>query len=223
MSTIEDFLENGMDLSDDKGIDRSELNPVSTDIVPFIKDPKQWEQYLDPFIYDLDVLIRDLIRDLSARNEWKYFKNRRYTCGMIFQALYGRKADNTRDTKIIYRMGKILSAYARTKKKTGSIDGVMYRKPVYTLPGNIDNIPPYSLKLRVEWLMDRDIIPDRLNMRLSNELKAGHARNPLTEANMEERREAGKRRWQEYQKKYREQYGRDPKGYNSSESGSAEE
>lgn len=59
-------------------------------------------------------------------------------------------------------------------------------------------MPPYSLKLRLEWLGEKGDIPTWSNMAVpKDDLEPGHARNYKTEKNMERRREQARARYNE--------------------------
>lgn len=208
MTTIDDFLERGLSLEEEpERIDAKGLKPLSLDAVSFLADQKSWDQYMDLLLYDTDKLVRKTIIELSKTKLWqKSWKYRRYTTGMIFEAIYGRKANNKTDGKVVVRMARILSAYASTKKKSGSINDKHTNKPVYFLPKRLDEVPPYSLKLRFEWLLEQGKMPSAHNMKPSEGLKAGHAKNPRTEANIQKRSEEGKLRSAEYKRQWRAEH-----------------
>ena len=196
-----------MDFTTDDWVFALDGTPPKEDIepamqVPYLADPEAWEQYSDPVVYEIDVLMRKWIAKASEDNEWKRsYRKRRYKLSMIYEQLYGRPYDQKRDAKMLHRLTKVVAYYSTRIQNSGSINGKTTSKKIYTIgPGRLKK-PPYSLKLRLEWLNEQGIMPDKYNMKLpKDDLKAGHARNPKTDANMERRREDGRRR-------YRERYG----------------
>jgi hypothetical protein len=138
--------------------------------------------------------------------QWKKDKRgyyRRYTCGLMFEQLYGRKADakSHEDLTRMRRLVKVLSYYSSKIQKEGSIRGKKYTKTIYTLsPKRYKTVPPYNLKLRLKWLSDRGELPCWQNMKLPKDnLKIGHARNKKTDENMRRRRERAR---EEYNRRY---------------------
>lgn len=164
----------------------------------------RWDNWSDPIIYECDCLIRQLFESKKHDRQWNKPKgiNRRFTFGMIFEILFGRKYDPSVDSKYINRLSKVLAYYSSRVQREGMINGKRHKKPVYILStARYNKKPPYSLKLRLEWLQERGELPTWRNMTPpSDDLKPGHARNQKTEENMERRREQAKAR-------YRERYG----------------
>lgn len=175
------------------------IGSIPYDAVPFINDPKAWDQWSDPVYYQLDKDIRDFIGKMSENKAWRSSRNRRkYTVGMLFEILYGRKWDPKKDNKYAKPMSRILSYYSTRIQSGGSVGGKMTSKSIYTLSHTRLEKPPYSLKLRFEKMAEDGVVPNRYNMRLPKDnLKPGHARNPRTEKNMERRREEAKRKYAE--------------------------
>lgn len=166
----------------------------------YIGEPKRWEQYSDPFTYEFDRLVRQWFDKMIENKAWVRSRNkRRYTMSMMIEQLYGRKYDVSKDAVNVVKMAKILAYYSTRVQKSGSINNKMYTKTIYTLsPTRYKNVLPYSLKLRLEIFAEQGIIPDYHNMTLPRDnLKPGHARNPKTDANMERKREEGRRKYNE--------------------------
>ena len=134
--------------------------------------------------------------------KWKHsYKMRRYTMKMVYEQIYNKTWTPEVGGKIAYRMSKILAYYSSRMQKAGSINGKNYSKTIYTIAPSRLKKPPYSLRLRLEWLAEQKLLPTYENMALPKDiLKQGHARNPKTEENMRKRSEAAKR-------VYREKYG----------------
>lgn len=172
---------------------------ASGDMLPYVGEPDRWEQFTDQQTYELDSLVREWIEIMSANPSWKKsYRNRRYTMSMVIEQLFGRQYDQAEDQKRVMRLSKILSYYSTKVQNGGSINGKSYSKTIYTIsPGRLKK-PPYSLKLRLEWLAERGEIPTHRNMSLpKDDLKPGHARNPKTNENMEKRREQARQRYRD--------------------------
>ena len=136
---------------------------------------------------------------MSKNSTWKQSKNRRrYTMSMVFEQIYGRKYDRYQDCRITNQFAKVLAYYSSKIQKSGSIMNKNYSKTIYTISPKRIKKPPYSLKLRVEWLAEQGLIPNGNNMQLpKDDLKPGHARNPRTDENMRKRREEARRIYEE--------------------------
>ena len=163
---------------------------IDPKVMPWITDHRAWEQYQNNDVYEVDCLIRGWVEACSKNSEWaRSYKKRRYTMGMVIEQVYGRKWDASVDSKKTSIFKKVLSYYSSRIQKETYIKGKKVRKTVYTIsPGRLKK-PPYSLRLRLEWLAERGEIPSVWNMKLpEDDLTPGHARNPKTDANMARRR-----------------------------------
>lgn len=166
------------------------------EILPYISSPEAWRQYNDDRVYEADKLTREWIAVLSKSNKWKASKGmRRYTFSMIFGQIMGRPYDCKRDAKMTNAFSRVFAYYSSRVQKQGVIAGKAYTKTIYTISPARLRKPPYSLRLRLEWMADQGMIPDSRNMALPKDLKPGHARNPKTEENMRRRREEGRKRY----------------------------
>lgn len=175
------------------------------EMLPYVSSPEKWEQYCDEFVYEADKAVRAWIEKMMDNPSWKQPnpRNRRYTAGMIFEQAFGRKWTDS-DNKYGTRWSKILQYYSSKIQKEASINGKKYTKNVYTISvSRFKRVAPFSLKLRLEWMANRGILPNNSNMRLPRDtLKPGHARNKRTDANMERRRQQARDRFNErYNKK----------------------
>lgn len=165
----------------------------------WLGDAERWKQYTNERVYEADCLVRQWIAEMSTNVKWRTSaKLRRYTMAMVFEQLYGRPYDHSRDAKMQAVLPKVLAYYSTKVQKSASINGKFTSKTVYTIsPGRLKK-PPYSLRLRVEWLAERGEVPGPHNMCLpKDKLKPGHARNPRTNANMERRSREAKDRYNE--------------------------
>lgn len=177
------------------------------DVVPFINEPKAWEQYHNTVLYDAEVTLRNWIKEMSKDPKWYgSHKNRRYMFSQLFEILFGRPYENS-DAKYIRQLTDLFSYYSsriqntfwdkeRQKSRT---------KTNYTISPKRADKPPYSLKLRMEWFDEQGIKMTEYNMRLyERDLKPGHARNPRTNANMEKRSEKKREQYREYKRQWNE-------------------
>lgn len=171
----------------------------NVELLPYLGEPDRWEQYTDAMTYEMDSMIREWIATMCKVPSWKRsYRNRRYTMSMVIEQVYGRPYDQAKDQKRVMRLSRILAYYSTRVQNGGSINGKSYAKTIYTISPNRLNKPPYSLKLRLEWLAERGEVPTHRNMALpKDDLKPGHARNPRTEKNMEKRREQARQRYRD--------------------------
>ena len=170
-------------------------------IASYLDDPDKWKNYSDDVLFELETLLREFMKQKLDDPDWKKTKYRRYTCGLMFEQLYGRTASqrNHDDAVRMRRLPKLMAYYSTRVQKEAYIRGKRYVKSVYTL--SLDRYrrkPPYSLKIRIKWLAEQGKTPTWHNMMLpKDDLKAGHARNPKTEENMRIRREHAKKLYNE--------------------------
>lgn len=159
----------------------------------------KWENYSDIKLYECESLLRDFLKSKQGDKQWDcpstYY--RRYTTGMMFEVLFGRKYDPKTDYQYGFRLAKLMAYYSTRITKEGSVRGKRYKKKIYCLSlKRYRKVPPYSLRLRLEWLESNNRLPSWQNMRLpKDDLKAGHARNPRTDENMRRRSERAKERY----------------------------
>lgn len=170
----------------------------------YLAGPGKWENYSDDVLYEIEALLRKFMESKKADPEWRRDRRgrlRRYTCGMMFEQLYGRPADqkSEEDRTKLRRMPKVMAYYSSKIQKSGSIRGKFTTCTIYTLsPKRFNMKPPYNLKLRIEWLSKQGKLPCWQNMRLpKDDLQAGQARNPKTNENMRRRRERGRELYNE--------------------------
>lgn len=167
----------------------------------YLAGPGKWDNYSDPVTYECDSLLRQFFESKESDPQWtqQQPKWRRFTTGMMFEILFGRKYDPKADYQYGFRLSKVMAYYSTRSQKEGSIRGKRYKKTIYTLSlKRYHKCPPYSLRLRVEWLSEQGKLPTYQNMRLpKDDLKPGHARNPRTDENMEKRRERAKERYRD--------------------------
>jgi hypothetical protein len=169
----------------------------------YLSGPGKWENYSDKDLYEVESLLLQFFDSVKDQPAWKQQnpRKRRFTCGMIFEIIYGKVYDvhDKDDQRKIRRLATVMTYYSTKKQKEGSINGKYYKKTIYTLsPKLLKTRPPYSLKLRIPWLEERGKLPCWQNMRLpKDDLEAGHARNKKTDRNMELRRERARQKYNE--------------------------
>lgn len=180
--------------------ERPDVNlKIDGDILPYITSADAWKQYNNPVIYEADKLTREWLEILSKNTKWCRTQSmRKYTFRQIFEQLHGRPYDVKKDAKITNAYAKVFTYYSSRVLKHGTeIDGKHYTKPVYVISPKRLKCAPYSLKLRLEWLAERDQIPSWKNMKLPVDMPQGTARNPKTAENMERRQRLAKDRYNE--------------------------
>lgn len=170
----------------------------------YLDGPGKWENYSDLVIYELEALLRKWFAMKIGSGVWdndKPGRRRRYTCKMMYEQLYGKLPDpkDQGDRVKLRRLPKVLSYYSTRIQASGSINGKKMTKTIYTLsPKLYKTRPPYSLRLRLQWLAEKGELPTWHNMMLPrDDLKIGHARNKRTDENMELRRDRAKQRYNE--------------------------
>ena len=207
----------GFTTTDDGGWVFDFMDPESKPVLPdgpnmatgYLEGVGKWENYSDRDLYEADSLLRQFLESKESDPKWTTAstKWRRYTAGMMFEVLHGRPyaGSGTSDYQKILRLARVMAYYSTRITKEGSIRGKKYKKKIYYLSvSRCKKLPPYSLKLRLEWLEAQNKLPCWQNMKLpKDDLKAGHARNKRTDENMEMRRERAKRI---YRERYKDRY-----------------
>jgi hypothetical protein len=194
-----------------KGFDLAGAEPIETHeqwfdpkVVPTILEDDAWDQYCDKALYQLEKALRAFIADAELNPDWKKnHYNRRFRAGQMFTALFNRQA-TTKDNAYTQKLHKLMAYYSTRIQKSAHDNqrGMTIRQPHYTLSVNALKKPPYGLKLRSEWLIERGEMPRKGNMKpIPDEklLKPGHSTNPKTDANMQRRSRLAKDKYNEYQ------------------------
>lgn len=183
------------------------IDPQGPKVASYLEGPGKWENYSDDKLYEVESLVRKFFESKETDEQWIKDKRgywKRYTCGMMFEQIYGRKFSNNSnhdDQLRMRRLVKVMTYYSTKIQKEGSIRGKKVTKKIYTLsPKLYKTRPPYCLKLRLQWLAEKGELPCWQNMKLPKDyLKAGQARNPKTNENMRKRREKAR---ELYNKRY---------------------
>lgn len=179
------------------------------DAVPYLKSKEVWENYYDPDLYELEAMLRSFIQYNIDEGQWantgkKYTNMRRFTMPMMFKLLYGRDFTK-KDMGLGFKLARVMRHYSGRIQKEGSIRGMKTHSTIYNLSvARYRRVMPYSIRLRIEWLMEQGRTPNMHNMyEYADDLQAGHARNPRTEVNMALRREAGRAAYNAYAKDWK--------------------
>ena len=204
-SVLEKLKNGGWSLYDEEPIETGN-DVIDKAALPYIVKTEAWNQFNNPVVYQTDMLLREFISVMGKDQYWRrHTLSRKYTYGMLFKLLFGRDYDPKKDSKHTYVITKLFAYYSTRIQNDCYKDGKKKTKTAYTIMANVDDKPPYSLKLRLEWLAARGDVPCWQNMQMPKDnLKPGHARNPKTEANMERRREEARKRYNEYQRRRKE-------------------
>lgn len=192
---------------------------VDAKAVPYIADPKAWEQYSDDALYDAEKRLRAWLEEMSAVPAFtKHYSARTFKFSQLFEFIYGRRYEQKVDGKYSTMLSRLFRYYCSKTSKTYYVKatGKTQSKTSFTLSVARLKRPPYSLRLRLEWLAAQGIIPTSENMKLPKDIEIGRCRNELTEAHREAQREAGRQRYNEYQRKLRAEHkeGRPVRSYN---------
>lgn len=205
-SVLDKLKQGGWSMYDEAPIETGS-DVIDKAALPYIVKTEAWDQFNNPVVYQTDKLIREFITIMGKDSYWRrHISSRKYTYGMLFKILFGRDYDRKKDSKNTYVITKLFAYYSTRIQNGYCNNGVIKKnKKAYTLMADVSDKPPYSLKLRLEWLAAKGEIPCWQNMQMPKDnLKPGHARNPKTEANMERRREEARKRYNEYQRRRKE-------------------
>lgn len=220
--TSNPFDENGKFEFGNPNHEHVPVNPTPDNIARVIGDPKAWEQYHNNWLYEAEKALRNWIEIMCSNKKWvRTQKMRRYTFKQAWSQVFGTSWDETDQSQGKQRLWiELLSHYSSRIQKSywdKEAQKQRQRTAYFISPTRLhsDDVAPYSLKLRAEWLGERGKIPTIRNMKLTKRtLTPGHARNPKTDANMARRREIGKKIYNEkykdrkpgsYYKKLKEQ------------------
>ena len=182
---------------------KPELPENPTPAVSYLAGEGKWDNYSDAILYECESLLRQFLEQKKQDRKWRQQnpKYRKCTVGLMYYNLFGCEYDSHDPTcqKRGRRLAKLMTYYSTKKQKEGVVLGKRYKKTIYTLSlRRYDKIPPYSLRLRVEWLASQGKVPVWQNMKLpKDDLKVGHARNPRVDAAMERRREDARKAYNE--------------------------
>lgn len=202
---VDSIPEEGLDLlktaaeASGKSIQRK---PLVGQAAAFLADPDLWKNYENEKLAEIEEALRSWMEEMSQLPSWrtKNAKYRRYTFSMVFELVTGERYEQRRDASQIKAWTTLLRYYSSRVQKSGNIDGKFYSKTVYVLSPKRLERPPYSIRLRIPWLVEHGYAIDKRTMvNLNDDLvEPGHARNPRTEENMRKRREEGRKRYEKW-------------------------
>ena len=188
-------------------------------VTPYIADPEAWKQYSDDALYDAEKRLRSWLGEMALSPTFKSKRGARtFQFAQVFQILFGRAYNQKTDGRYSTPLSRLFRYYcSRTGKSVYDKEtGKQKSKTSYTFSAARVKRPPYSLRLRLEWLLEQGMIPTAENMKLPKDIAIGKARNPYTEAHREEQREAGRKHYNEYQQRLKREHkdGRPARKYN---------
>lgn len=167
----------------------------------FLSDPGMWKNWEDVELAKAEEMLRDWIERMCEIPSWRSTrsKKRRYTFSMLFELITGERYEQRKHAKYIRTWTTLFRYYSSRIQNAASIDGKMYAKTIYVISPKRLERPPYSLRLRIPWLVEHGMAIDQRTMTnpQSDVLRPGHARNPRTEESMRRRREEMRRRYNE--------------------------
>jgi len=192
---------------------------IDYQILPYISDRRSWEQYGNEVLYDAEKRLRVWLQEMSQSATFRNKRGARtYKFSQVFRILYGRPYDSKIDGRYSTMLSRLFRYYCtRTSKNYYDKEtGKTQSKTSFVFAVSRLKKPPYSLRLRLEWLAERGVLPSAANMKLPKDIEIGECRNPNTEANRAKQREAGRERYNEYQRKLRAEHneGRPVRPYN---------
>lgn len=178
----------------------AKLEATVDQITPYLADPAVWKNYEDDDLYRADSLVRDWIAKMSESSGWRHKRlRRRYTFSQLWKLIYGYDYDQKKHAKKLRMHVNLFNYYSSRVQKSAMIEGKLVTKTVYTIsPGRLRK-PPYSLRLRIEWMQEKGMQIDQRAFRDPRKelIRAGRARNPRTDANMRKRSEEARKRYAE--------------------------
>lgn len=143
----------------------------------YLAAPGRWENYSDDELYEMEVLLRQFLE--TKKNGWGTHSQaaRKFTTNMMHQILYGTPSPG-RACGTVRKLNRLMNHYAtRVWKKHGTtVRGERVNGKIYMLSARRLEKPPYSLRLRLEWMAEQGILPTWHNMQLSEQLKPGETR-----------------------------------------------
>lgn len=174
--------------------------PMMAQTAQWISSPEAWRNWENDDLVEAERMIRSWMEEMCKLASWRTTnaKCRKYTFAMVFEIITGERYEQRKHARYIKPWTTILRYYSSRVQKSGMIDGRFHSKTVYVLSPARLKRPPYSLRLRIPWLIENGVAVDRRTMlNLDGELlEPGHARSPRTDENMRRRREEGRKRYE---------------------------
>lgn len=179
-----------------------ERKPLVGQAAAFLADPDIWKNYENDLLVEVETMLRDWMTEMCKLPSWRgtNAKRRKYTFSMIFELVTGERYDQKKHAGQIKTWTTLLRYYSSRVQKSGNINGKFYSKTVYMLSPARLKRPPYSIRLRIPWLIEHGYAIDKRTMENMNHdlCEPGHARNPRTEANMRQRSKEARKRYEQW-------------------------
>ena len=179
-----------------------ERKPLVGQAAAFLADPDIWKNYENDLLAEVETMLRDWMTEMCKLPSWRgtNAKRRKYTFSMVFELVTGERYDQKKHANQIKTWTTLLRYYSSRVQKSGNINGRFYSKTVYMLSPARLKRPPYSIRLRIPWLIEHGHAIDKRTMEnLNHDLcEPGHARNPRTEANMRQRSKEARQRYEQW-------------------------
>lgn len=202
---VDTIPEEGLDLqamASEASREPRQVKPLVGQAAAFLADEECWKNYENEMLAEVETALRSWIEEMSKLPAWRTTnaKMRRYTFSMVFELVTGEKYDQKKHANQIKTWTTLLKYYSSRVQKAGNINGKLYAKTVYVISPQRLKRPPYSIRLRIPWLMEHGYAIDKRTMENVNHdlCQPGHARNPRTEANMRERSRKARERYEEW-------------------------
>lgn len=202
---VDSIPETGINLADMASEGSKEpvkRKPLVGQAAAFLADPDIWKNYENDLLVEVETMLRDWMTEMCKLPSWRgtNAKRRKYTFSMIFELVTGERYDQKKHANQIKTWTTLLKYYSSRVQKSGNINGKFYSKTVYMLSPARLKRPPYSIRLRIPWLIEHGYAIDKRTMENMNGdlCEPGHARNPRTEANMRQRSKEARRRYEQW-------------------------
>ena len=202
---VDSIPETGINLADMASEGSKEpvkRKPLVGQAAVFLADPDIWKNYESDLLVEVETMLRDWMIEMSKLPAWKTTnaKKRKYTFSMVFELVTGERYDQKKHANQIKAWTTLLRYYSSRVQKSGNINGRFYSKTVYMLSPARLKRPPYSVRLRIPWLIEHGYAIDKRTMEnLNHDLcEPGHARNPRTDANMRQRSKEARKRYEQW-------------------------
>lgn len=202
---VDSIPEAGINLADmgsEASREKPERKPLVGQAAAYLADPDCWRNYESEELAEIETMLRDWMEEMSELPAWKNTnsKKRKYTFSMVFQLVTGEKYDQRKHAGQIRIWTTLLRYYSSRVQKSANINGRFYSKTTYVLSPSRLKRPPYSIRLRIPWLIEHGYAIEKRTMENVNAdlLEPGHARNPRTEENMRKRSKEARRRYEQW-------------------------
>lgn len=193
---------NLVDMTSEGSREPVKRKPLVGQAAAFLADPDIWKNYESDLLVEVETMLRDWMTEMSKLSAWKTTnaKRRKYTFSMVFELVTGERYDQKKHANQIKAWTTLLRYYSSRVQKSGNINGKFYSKTVYVLSPARLKRPPYSIRLRIPWLIEHGHAIDKRTMEnLNHDLcEPGHARNPRTDANMRQRSKEARKRYEQW-------------------------